>query len=595
VRALSALRQLLQIAWSEDPKRLGLSGALMLLQSAALPLAASAMQHLTDLAVQGDVRGASTMAALAAAFLIASLTAGHFAHIFYFELGDLMMLRLQAALISLSNGTPGLQHHENKEYTDRLHVLRQELTRAGSSSLGAALGSVGMALAILTTAALLGSRQPWLLLLPVAAVPPLLLGRRAESVSSRARVAASPSLRRARHLFLLATDSGSGKELRVGGLGNEIRSRQSAAWAEAGDILWRAEVRAAASRIAGQLVFTLAYVVGTLLVVRGAIAGKQTVGDVFLALTLAAQVNHQLTSAVSSYQELERVATALAELGWMRRTTAAPLRLAASDVPPPPVLTTGIKLDAVTFRYPGTQTPAVERLSLDLPAGSTIALVGENGAGKSTLIKLLCGFYEPDDGRIEVDGFDLRQFPIGAWRERIAAGFQDFVKFEFLARETVGLGDLPNIDSPSAVRAALTRARAGDLLDQLEHGWATKLGSSNPDGIDLSHGQWQKLALSRAMMRERPLLLVLDEPTSALDAQAEHALFQQYAENARRLGDRTGAITLLVSHRFSTVRMADKIIVISGKTVSEVGAHDELMRRGGLYAELYGLQARVFQ
>jgi ATP-binding cassette subfamily B protein len=262
---------------------------------------------------------------------------------------------------------------------------------------------------------------------------------------------------------------------------------------------------------------------------------------------------------------------------------------------PPSSLVGGIQLRGVAFAYPGTDGAVLESVNLQFPAGATVAIVGENGAGKSTLVKLLCGFYEPSAGVIEVDGSDLRSFRLDTWRARVAASFQDFVKFEFVARESVGLGDLASVDSTPKVLAALQRARAQDVFDGLSAGLETPLGKSNPAGAELSHGQWQKVALGRAMMRETPLLLVLDEPTSALDAEAEQRLFERYAANAKRVGAKTGAITVLVSHRFSTVQMADQIIVMAGKRVVDVGTHEGLMQRGGLYAELYTLQASAYR
>jgi ATP-binding cassette subfamily B protein len=195
---------------------------------------------------------------------------------------------------------------------------------------------------------------------------------------------------------------------------------------------------------------------------------------------------------------------------------------------------------------------------------------------------------------IDVDGTDLRRIPVPAWRERIAAGFQDFARYEFTAQHVVGLGSRADIDDPAAVAAALGRARAEDVLRRLPQGLATLVGTSFDGGTDLSGGQWQKLALGRAMMRQDPLLLLLDEPTSALDAQAEHNLFEQYALGARRVAQRTGAITILVSHRFSTVRMADSILVVGDGRIAEAGTHEELIALGGLYADLFALQARQY-
>jgi ATP-binding cassette subfamily B protein len=219
-----------------------------------------------------------------------------------------------------------------------------------------------------------------------------------------------------------------------------------------------------------------------------------------------------------------------------------------------------------------------------------VALVGENGAGKTTLVKLLCRLYRPTRGRILVDGADLARMPADGWRARLAGAFQDFFRFELKARHSVGVGDVPHLDDVPVVEAAVERAGAGDVAGQLPAGLETQLGPTWPAGVELSFGQWQKLALARGFMRERPLVLVLDEPTAALDAETEHALFERYAEAAR-----DDQITLLVSHRFSTVRMADLIVVLDGSRVVESGTHDELMSRGGQYAELYGIQAAAYR
>jgi ATP-binding cassette subfamily B protein len=280
----------------------------------------------------------------------------------------------------------------------------------------------------------------------------------------------------------------------------------------------------------------------------------------------------------------------MARLRWLRE-------LVAAQEPPPATaavperIERGITLRGVSFGYPGTGRTVLEGVDLDLPAGAIVAIVGENGAGKTTLVKLLCRFYEPRAGEIAVDGIDLRAFDLSQWRRRISTGFQDFVRFEFLAREAVGVGDLPAVDDDQQVLAALDRVRATHLVDRLPAGLDTQLGRSYADGFELSGGQWQKVALGRAAMRSQPLLVVLDEPASALDAAAEHTLFEQYARQARRVGEATGAVTILVSHRFSTVRMADLIVVLVDGRITEAGSHDVLVRRGGLYAELYGLQA----
>jgi ATP-binding cassette subfamily B protein len=260
-------------------------------------------------------------------------------------------------------------------------------------------------------------------------------------------------------------------------------------------------------------------------------------------------------------------------------------------------LTDGIRLHRLSYRYPLGQEAVLQEIDLHLPAGATVAIVGDNGAGKTTLVKLLAGLYEPTAGRITVDGVDMAHIDPVAWRQRIAAGFQDFARFEFLVRETVGIGDLAALanQGDEAVVAALTRAGAADLLESLPKGLATQLGPNWPEGIDLSGGQWQKLAIGRALMRTTPLLLLLDEPTAALDAESEHRLFAQWTSAAHHLRQTTGAVIVLVSHRFSTVQMADLIVVLNGGQVVELGSHQELMARGALYAELFTLQAQSYR
>jgi ATP-binding cassette subfamily B protein len=210
------------------------------------------------------------------------------------------------------------------------------------------------------------------------------------------------------------------------------------------------------------------------------------------------------------------------------------------------------------------------------------------------LVKLLSKFYEPTSGRILVDGAELGRMPADEWRTRLAGAYQDFFRFEFRARQTVGVGDLPRLDDTSAVDTAVGRAGADDVVAHLSAGLETQLGPTWPDGVEVSFGQWQKLALARGFMRNGPLLLVLDEPTAALDAETEHALFERYAAGARHdAGD--GRITILVSHRFSTVRMADLIVVVDGARVVEMGSHEELMAESGHYADLYEIQAAAYR
>jgi ATP-binding cassette subfamily B protein len=246
------------------------------------------------------------------------------------------------------------------------------------------------------------------------------------------------------------------------------------------------------------------------------------------------------------------------------------------------------------FRYPGTERETLVGLDLEIPAGSVVAIVGRNGAGKTTLAKLLCGLYSPTSGAVLVDGTPLQNLDLTAWRQRIAVAFQDFARFQFIARQAVGVGDLPHIDSPQLIRSALERAGALDLYQQLGSTLGVQLGGTF-GGVEVSFGQWQKLALGRSMMRNLPLLYIIDEPTASLDSATEAALFEGFVAEARRAATAAGTISLLVTHRLASVRSADLIAVIDAGRIIERGRHIDLVALGGVYADLYETQARAYE
>jgi ATP-binding cassette subfamily B protein len=591
--SLRSAAWLLRMSWHQHRAKTVASLTLMISGAVAAPLMALSLRWLTNAAVAGDAATAGWAGLAVAASAMGVLTLSHFAHLAYFELSEIDTLTTELRLIALSSGSAGIEHQERAEFADRLTVLQQEVQQI-QNGIYAALTLSGLVVAISLTGLLLAMVNPVLLLLPLVAVPPLMAGRRAQLILDRSREEAAADTRLAMHFLRLATSAGPAKELRVFGLQGEILARYRDLWEGVTRRRWRAQIEAMLLRAGGQLVFAAGYVAGVLLVVNDAIGGHRSVGDVVLAITLAAQVNQQVASAVNLLHDMQRIARTHVRFEWLEKYIAE-REPKHADNPVPERIASGISFRDVTFRYPGTDRTVLEGVNLTFPAGSTIAIVGENGAGKSTIVKLLCRFYEPTSGRIDVDSADLSRIPLDAWRGRIAAGFQDFARLEFVARRTVGVGDLPFVDDQAAVEAALERAHAGDVIGRLEQGLSTQLGKSHTDGTELSGGQWQKLALGRAMMRELPLLLILDEPTSALDAEAEHNLFERYAEGARRVGRATGGITVLVSHRFSTVRMADQIVVVADGKVAEAGSHAQLMRNRGLYAELYELQASAYE
>jgi ATP-binding cassette subfamily B protein len=348
----------------------------------------------------------------------------------------------------------------------------------------------------------------------------------------------------------------------------------AARWATA---LWHA---------AAWAVFGAAYVVAIVSVLHRSVAA------VLLVLAAGARLSAYVSGAVGEIGFLRGIwLDGSKRLVWLERYAASVV--VDADLPAPERLQDGIRLEHVSFAYPGTERLVLDDVNVHLPAGTVVAIVGENGAGKSTLVKLLCKLYVASSGCIYVDDVPLDRVDPESWRSRVAGAFQDFFRFEFRTRHSVGVGDLPHVDDEPAVVGAVQRAGAEDVVRALVEGLDTQLGPTWPEGVDVSFGQWQKLALARGFMRTEPLLLVLDEPTAALDAETEHALFERYA-GAVRGDDASGRITLLVSHRFSTVRMADLIVVLDGARVVEYGSHEQLMARGGTYAELYGIQATSY-
>jgi ATP-binding cassette subfamily B protein len=590
VRGIGAI---LATGWRASPGRLVAAFALLALSHVSRPVGAVALKEVTDAVVAGDVRAASVAAALLPLLTIIGYTGHHLSNVIWVELQNLFMLRVGDEVARLTQGSTGLEHHERADYADRLELLRTGGNELVWSARIAA-GSVGLAAQFALTVFLLAMLQPLLLLLLVFAIPPIAADRWGWGLMNRAYLETADRQRLSTHLLDLAIREDAAREIRLFGLRDEVERRLRAARDDVRRALVDANRRGLVAVTAAQLVFSAAFVAALMLVVRDAVDGRHSVGDVVLVFTLAVQVNALVFNAVGHVTFLQRSTASMARLAWLRDLVRDLYPPTSDPLPVPDVLRDGIRLERAGFRYPGTDADVLRDVDLELPAGTTVALVGENGAGKTTLVKLLCRFYEPSEGRILVDGADLARFRPAEWRARIAAGFQDFVRFELVARESVGVGDLAAVEDVDAVAAAVERAAATDVVARLDDGLETQLGKTYADGAELSGGQWQKLALSRAVMRESPLLLVLDEPTSGLDAHAEHALFERYAASARDVARRTGGVAVFVSHRFSTVRMADLIVVLDGGRVVERGSHDELVAAGGLYAELYALQAAAY-
>lgn len=586
------------------------------------PIAALVVGLLTNALIGREASLALTLCLVAAALLVAQLMLSHFAHMDYFDVAEVAESRLRGELIGLVNGPPRIEHLDSPAFADTITLVRDWLFGT-TKSLEAVLQLAGLVLQVAITVAILASLDPWLALLPLVAVAPVFLERRAEVSVERAREASAEPVRFNRHLLELATGVDSIKELRLFGTEEALLARQAAGWSRVTRTMWRAQLRAALLRAAGQALFALAYGGAILLELSRAANGQASAGALVTVIVLAVQVAVQVSGALGLLSMLQAASKTVERIESLRAaasgvapgertdrrpggavageggTAAGP----AADAEPgsrsgksvvPARLAAGIRLDRVSFAYPGAATPVLSDVSLEIPAGATLALVGENGAGKSTLVKLLCGLYLPTSGRVLVDGADLAGFDPSAWRSRVATLFQDFTKIQLTLRESIGLGDVSRLDEPAAVAAAVADARAERVVRVVPGGLAGYVGRGYAHGAELSGGQWQTVGLARTLMRGAPLLLILDEPAASLDASAEHALFERYATSAGRASREVGGVTVLVSHRFSTVLMADLIAVLEHGRLVEFGSHRQLMAADGLYAELFRLQARAY-
>jgi len=517
-------------------------------------------------------------------------------------LSDRTSCYLTAHIAEQLHAVSGVDHLERHAYLTELDLLQQNLRLLGNAPRQILL-VIQVLVRTLGIVVILAVIYPLLGVLPLAALFPVTGERLSVWLRQRSDERLAADRRLANELFELATSAGPAKELRVFGVSGPLRDRHRELSRRVFSGTARASVLGGLCGAAGWLLFAGAFVAGIAVVVVRAADGTASVGAVVLAVTLVQRAQLQVGQAAAAIGQLLTTARTARRLLWLEDYAAADragpaaargLPPAAARGLPPAVLRRGITLREVSFGYPPDGGLVLDGVDVHLPAGAAVALVGENGAGKTTLVKLLTGMYQPTAGQVLLDGVPLADLDLAAWRERTAATFQDFVRFELLAAEAVGVGDLPRMSQPAALESALERADATAVASELPEGLRTRLGRSFTGGQELSGGQWQRLALARGMMRDLPLLLILDEPTASLDAITEAALFERYL-SARQLASQSGAITLLVSHRFSTVRMADLIVVLDQGRITASGDHASLIRAGGLYAELYELQARAYR
>jgi ATP-binding cassette, subfamily B, bacterial len=602
LQALRHLPKLLRMVWDTNP---GYVVGILLLRIArsVVPLAVlwigklivDEVVHSINVAQSGGVVTWSRLAMLVGIELAIALVGEGLSRVSALLeslLGDLFANRTSVQLMQHA-AQLDLEQFEDAEIYDKLErARRQTVGRIGLFTM--LLATLQDLITLITLAAALTVYVPWLLLLLVVAVLPSLLGEtHFASLGYSLLYSWTPERRQLDYLRYIGASDISAKELKLFGLSDFLVGRYdrlSDEFYQANrSLAVRRSVASTLLSFVGTLGYYGAYAVIIYLTVIGhrSPAGLFTIGVLtFLAGSfrqsrdLIQRVLLSLSQVFEQSLYLEDLFSFLDIQPSIRRNPEA------KQVPVP--IRQGFVFEGVGFRYPRAESWAVRNLNFTLAPGERIALVGENGAGKTTLVKLLARLYDPDEGQILLDGTDLREYDVDSLRRNVGVIFQDFVRYDFALKENIAVGNIARIEDDPAIKAAAERSLADSVAQRLAGQYDQMLGKRFEGGVDLSGGEWQKVALARAYMRDAQLL-ILDEPTAALDARAEYEVFLRFSELTK------GRMAVLISHRFSTVRMADRILVLKGGELVEQGTHEALVELGGLYSELFQLQAAGYR
>ncbi|WP_438039782.1 ABC transporter ATP-binding protein [Sorangium sp. So ce128] len=585
----------LQLVWRSSKAASVALGALTL-AAAALPLGVAYVgKAITDAVVARDERAALVWVSVELGLVAALALAQRGLSLTRQLLGARLSIDIHGMILEKALSL-SLVHFEDPEFYDQLTRARREASSRPAAVVTESFSLVQNLITLAGYAALLlGFSALAVLALVLAAVPATVAEARFSGAAFRLRNWRSPEARRLNYLEYVLANDGHAKEVKLFGLGPTFLERYKALAAS-----FYREDSALAVRRAGwsyglSLLGTAAFYGCYGAMAAGAAAGRLSLGEMVLyvaAFRQGQQAFQAVLAGVGGMYEHNLYMSNLFQ--YLSIPTGEPPASPAGRGDAPAPLSAdgardrGVRFEGVGYRYPGQSRWALRGIDLHIPSGQSLALVGHNGAGKTTFIKLLARLYEPTEGRILLDGKDLRAWEPDALRRRIGVVFQDFNQYQLTLRENVGLGSVEHLADEPRVARAVAEGGADEVVTVVPGGLDAQLGRWFKGGVELSGGQWQKVALARAFMREQADILVLDEPTAALDAEAEHAVFQRFRSLSK------GRTTIVISHRFPTVRMADRIVVLDGGRIVEEGTHDELVARGQRYARMFALQAEGY-
>ncbi len=594
LQQLDALRNIprfFRLIWKTN-RLMTFSNALLRLLKSAIPLSMlyvgkEIIDEVIRLAGTGDTSREYlwTLVAIELALAVSSDLLNRAITLLDSLLGDLVANSTSEALIRHAANLD-LYQFENPEFYDKLERARRQTT-GRTVLMSQVLSQVQDLITLLFLGAGLIAFNPWLILILFLAVIPSFLGETHFNQKTYSLTRGwTPERRELDYLRYIGASDQTAKEVKVFNLTSFISERFS----QLAHRYYQANRSLAVKRAGWGSLFssigTISYYGAYVFILIQAISGLITVGDLTFLAGSFQRMQGMLQSIMNRFSRITEGALYLQDLFDFFEIQPE-IRSPEKPIPFPVPIQNGIVFEEVSFKYPNAERWAIRHLSFELRAGEKLALVGENGAGKTTLVKLLARLYEPTEGRILLDGIDIRKYNLEVLRNHIGIIFQDYIRYQMKAGENIAVGRIDEVSDLDRIEGAASKSLADQVVDQLPAGLEQRLGRRFLDGVELSGGQWQKIALARAYMRDAQLL-ILDEPTSALDARAEHEVFVRFADLI------AGRSAVLISHRFSTVRMADRILVLENGGLLEVGTHEELLDLNGKYAELFHLQAQGY-